>query len=127
MNGESDAVIGNTALRIVVGANALASITRADLTAAVGSNGIGLLALLLVIEDSAQHTQGFILVFELTAFLLTFNHNTRWLVRKTNGRLGLVDVLTARAAGFAGFKNEVGRVDLNRDLFRLGENGNGCR
>ena len=40
---------------------------------------------------------------------------------QANGGFGLIDVLTARAAGFAGFHDDIGGVDLDLDILRLGQ------
>ena len=55
VQGEVDAVVGNAALRVVVGANALASIAAADERFAFGGFfGVGF-AFLNVVEPRGEH------------------------------------------------------------------------
>ena len=91
-------MICHAVLGIVVGSYLLAPVTCADLTLPVGRNLLGLLALLYVIQFGTEHFQCLVFVLELRSLFLTFNYYPRRFVSKPYGRLGFVDMLTARAA-----------------------------
>ena len=91
-------MVGNAALRIVVGSYSLASVSRSHLTLALGSNSFVLLGELHIVEFSFEHLHSLVAVLELASFFLTFYNDTGRLVGKSYGRFSLVYVLTARAA-----------------------------
>ena len=47
-------------------------------------------------------------------------------MRQSHGRFGLVDMLTARTAGFTGFVNKIRVLDLHLHLVCLGQHRNRC-
>ena len=90
-------MVGDAALREIVGADALIAHTGADLAAALGRDG-GFDALLLdLIELGGQHLHTLFAVLHLTALLLTGHDDAGWLVDEAHGGAGLVDVLPACA------------------------------
>ena len=97
VHGQADAVVGDAALREIVGADALIAHTGADLAAALGRDG-GFDALLLdLIELGGQHLHALFPVLHLTARLLTGHDDAGRLVDEAHGGAGLVDVLPACA------------------------------
>ena len=113
---QSNAVVCDSALREIIGADAFASVARADLTAAlIGDLSISL-RFFNVIELCTEQLHRFIFILELAALLLTFYDDTARFMNDADSGFGLIDVLTARAAGFAGFDLKVGRIDHNVHL-----------
>ena len=76
VQGQSDAMIGDTALWKVIGADALRSITGADLILALGGPHIGGLLALLFEQSRAQHLHGKPAVLMLR-FLGGYHHKPR--------------------------------------------------
>src|SRR5690606_25486379 len=80
-----------------------------------------------VVDAGREHGQGLGLVAVLAAVVLALGNDAGGEVRDAHGRVGLVDVLAAGAAGAVGVDAQVGRVD--GDLFgfiRLGQHGHGA-
>ena len=123
-----DAVIGDAALRKIISADALGPVARADLPAPLGrALGVELCAL-LVIELGPQHRHRLGAVLVLRAFLLHENHDAARHVGDADRGFGFVDVLAAGALRAHGVDLEVGIVDVDVDVFHLGQHGNGrCR
>src|SRR5690606_13153778 len=99
--------VGDAALREVVGADLGRAVARAHLRLARG----GLLGLGLgeagVEQLGAQQVHGLGAVLVLAALVLAGHHDAARKVRDAHGRIGLVDVLAARAAGAVGVDLEV--------------------
>src|SRR4029077_6416781 len=70
MEGEIDPVIGDPALGEVVGADALAALSRAPLALAIGGDGRGLLVLRPLEEPRLEHAHGLGPVLDLGALVL---------------------------------------------------------
>src|ERR1041384_4815128 len=101
LDGEVDAVVGDTVLGEVVGADFFAAVARADLVAAGGGHP-GLLFFLLVGEKpGAKNAEGFGLVLQLGTFVGAANDETAGLVVDLDGAVRRVDALTAGTAGAA--------------------------
>ena len=100
-------MIGQASLGVVIGADTLAAVTRADLCTALARDLSLLRGALDIKQLRAQHLQGLIAVFELTALLLAFDHDARGLMREAHGGFGLVYVLTARTAALTGFQTSL--------------------
>jgi hypothetical protein len=73
------------------------------------------LAHLEVVQARAQALPGHVAVAVLAAAVLALHHDAGGDVRQAHGRVGLVDVLTARARGAVGVGAHVGRVDVDLD------------
>ncbi len=127
VQGEVDAVVRDPPLGKVVGADTLGAIAAAHLeTAALG---LFILAGLLDLGQEAglEQGQGLGPVLVLGALLLAFHHDAAGQVGDADGRVGLVDVLTAGAGGAECVDAEVGGVDLHLfDLFGLGQYRHGA-
>ena len=67
----------------------------------------------MVVQATAQALPSHIAVAVLAAAVLALHHNARGNVCQANGRVGFVDVLTARAAGTEGVGAYIRRVDVN--------------
>src|SRR5690606_1307624 len=109
-----DAVVGDPALRVVVGADALAAVAAADLQLARGGGGGGAARGFGVGQGGAQALHRLVAVGVLAAFGLRFHHHAAGQVGDADRRVGLVDVLAAGARGAEGVDPQVGRVDLDR-------------
>src|SRR5690554_5594442 len=86
--------------------------------------GLGILQLLLfghaltqleLVQPRAKHLHGFGAVAVLRAVVLALHDDTGGNVGNAYGRVGLVDVLTAGAAGPVGVDAQIGGVDLDLD------------
>ena len=106
----TNAVISNSALREIVGADALATIATTNLqTARLGLHRI-LLGTLVVEQFGFQQTHRACTVFMLATLVLAFHHHTGRNMGDANGRIGFVNVLAARTGGAKGVcTNIIGR------------------
>src|SRR5690606_6212994 len=116
------AVVGDPALGVVVGADALAAVATADLQLAAGGGGGGAAFGLHPGDGGAQALHRLVAVGVLAALGLRLDHDAGRQVGDAHGRVGLVDVLAARAGGAEGVDPQVGRVDLDRLAFLLDRN-----
>ena len=120
-------MIGQAALREVVGANAVAAVARANQALAQGGFfGFALFALFLL-NTRLQHLQGLGLVAVLAAAVLALGHDARGQVHHAHGGVGLVDVLATGTAGAEGVDAQIGRVEGDgRRFIGLGHHGHGA-
>src|SRR6266540_4142096 len=120
-DGQADAVVGDPVLGEVVGADALGAVQRADLRATLG----GELGLLVgdrpVQQAGAEHAQRLLPVLDLRLLVLHGDHDAGGQVGDADRRVGGVDRLPARPGRAVHVDLEVGRVDLDIDLLRLGQ------
>ena len=79
----------------------------------------------LVPQLGAQHAHGLLAVLDLRALVLALHHDARGTVPDAHGRVGAVDVLTARAACAVGVDAQIVLVDLHLDVVHLGHDGDG--
>src|SRR5690606_25114389 len=112
-----DAMVGDPALRIVVGADALAAVAAADLQLAGGGGGGGATLRLGFGQRCAQALHRLVAVGVLAALGLRFDHDAAGQVGDADRRVGLVDVLAAGARRAEGVHPQVGRIDLDRFAF----------
>ena len=117
---EIDAMVGDPVLGKVVGANPLAAVPGADQRLSlVGPFLFFFLAFVdRRVAPSVRAGLGQILVLAL--FVLALDDDTRFVMRQSNGRFGLVDVLPARAAGVKLVDPVVVRLQIDVDIFRFG-------
>ena len=98
MQCQTDAMVGNASLRIIVGADTLAAVAGAYLALAVlGSSGT-LLLLRLFQNTRTQYAHTFLTVLQLRFFILALCHNACRNMGNTNCRFGFVYVLAAGTA-----------------------------
>src|ERR1043165_3869253 len=95
-------MVGDPALREVVGADALRAVARPDEALSRGGGLRLLLALLLVADARREHAQRLLAVLVLRARILALHHDARRQVRDADRGVGLVDVLAAGAGGAEG-------------------------
>ncbi|ABA50496.1 hypothetical protein BURPS1710b_3601 [Burkholderia pseudomallei 1710b] len=123
-----DPVIGHPALREVVRADPLGAVARADQALARGCLLRVLLVILLVLDPRGEHLQRAILVLVLRAVVLALDDDSRRDVRDAHRRIGLVDVLAARARRAERVDPQIGRIDLDfADLVGLGHHRDRAR
>jgi triosephosphate isomerase len=113
-----DAVVGDAALREIIGADPLGPVARSDLTLAV--LGAGLIEFLpLQIENTAaQQIHGFGLVAVLRAFFLHHHRQSGRCMGDADRAFGLVDMLAASPARAHGFDYQI--LVVNRHIDRFG-------
>ena len=124
MKRKSDAVIGHTSLREIVCSYTLAAVSRAYLTLTFGGDAALLLLTAHIVQTGAQYLHSLVAVLKLTALVLTFNYDTGRNMQQTYRRLGLVDMLSARAAALYRFYFKVGGIKLDLYLFSLRQHRN---
>ena len=117
-------MIRHAILREVVGADALAAVTRPDLTPPLTGDCRVLPRLLSFIEFRAEDLHSAILILVLAALILTLDDGSGGNVGNADRALGLVDVLTAGTGGTVGIDLEVVGVELKVDLLDFGQDGN---
>ena len=91
-------MVGDAALRKVVGADALGAVAAADQRFALGGNLAVRFLLLFVLDARGQHAHCLRLVLVLRAAVLAFDHGAGRQMGDAHGGVGLVDVLAARTA-----------------------------
>src|SRR4051812_31247998 len=111
VKGEVDAVVGDAALRKVVGADARGAVARADERFARRGGLRLLLRELLVADARGEHRERFLAVLVLRARVLAFDDDPGRQVRYADGGFGLVDVLAAGARGAEGVDAQLRRVE----------------
>ena len=113
------AVIGDAALREVVGADLLGPFAGAHLAAALLGDRVLLLAHLDFVEPRAQDLQRLCAVLDLRFLVLLRDDEAGGDVRDAHGRVGGVDALAAGPARAEGVDAEILRLDLRCRSRRL--------
>src|ERR1700681_3652995 len=117
-------MVGDAALRKIIGANALGAIAGADLLAAVrGARGIDALAL-GVVDSRAQDVHRRRAVLVLGPAVLHADDDAGRNMGDADRRFGLVDVLAAGALRAHGLDPEIIALDVDIDLLDLRQHGN---
>ena len=78
-----------------------------------------------IVEPGTQHAQRLLAVLQLGFLVLHGDHDAARPVRDAYGRVGRVDRLSTRARGAVHVDLQVGGVDVDVDVLRLGQHGNG--
>lgn len=126
VEGEVDAMVGEAALRVVVGADAFRAVARADQGFALRRLRALRFLPFGVKEARGKQAHGFGAVFVLRAFFLAFDDGAGGQVGDADGGVGFVDVLAACAARAVGVDAQVCGVDVYCfDVFAFGEDGDG--
>src|ERR1700733_10291400 len=107
-----DAVIGDTALRKIEGADALAAIPRADLAAAIGRARRMQAGALLLVKPGTQDLHGLGAVLVLASLFLHRDHDAARNMRDPDRAFRLVDVLAAGTGGPIYIDAQIAFVDL---------------
>src|SRR5262249_32851187 len=108
-----DAMVGDASLRIVVRADALAAIARADLQLARRRFGLLLPFALALEELGLQALQRLVAIRVLRALVLALDDDAGRQMRDADRRVGLVDVLSAGAGRAERVDLEVDGIDLD--------------
>ena len=122
-----DAVIGDSRLRKIVGADALVSVACADLRPAFCRYRRRLRLALFIEQTAFQNLHRLVAVLELASLVLALHDHSRRQVSDADSGGRFVDVLTSGAAGAERVDFKVGRVDIKLDLLRFGQNSDGYR
>src|SRR5262249_7933293 len=125
VNGEANAVIGDTVLREIVGANFLATVSAPDHGFTFFRQCILLLLHLDFVQAGAQHAHGFLAILNLGLLVLAADHRVGWNVGDTHGGVSRVDRLSAGAGGTERVDTNIFGIDLDVDVFGFGKNGDG--
>ena len=118
-------MVGNPALREVVGADAFGAVAGAHLGAAVFGHGRVLFVLFGLEQTGAQDFEGFGLVFVLGFFILAGNHNAGGQVGDADGRVCGVYALAAGPGGAEHIHADFFGFDFNIHFLGFGQNGHG--
>ena len=106
-------MVGDAALREVVGADAFGAVAAADQAFAFRSNFCVVFAFLRVTNARRQYRQGLRLVLVLRTAILTFDDEAGRQVGDAYRRIGFLNVLTACARRAEGVDADVRRVDVD--------------
>ena len=118
-------MVGQTALWIVVGPDALGAVARTDLAFTLGGV-FGVLLIFLRLKQAGAHDgERLGPVFDLRAFVGAVDGDTSRLVHHHDSGVGRVDMLPPCPAGTHSRDFKVVRVDLDIDFFGFGEYGDG--
>ena len=122
-----DAVIGDAALRKIIGADALGAVARADLELARLRLRTRLFLALVREQPRLQERQRARAILVLRALVLAFDHDAGGQMGDANRRVGLVDVLAAGAGGAIGIDAQIRRIQVDGfDLLELGQESRPC-
>jgi hypothetical protein len=122
-----DAVVGEPALREVVGPDPVAAVAAADQALARRGFLRGAFVAVLVAQPRRQHRHRLGLVAVLRAVVLALGDDAGRQVGDADRAVGLVDVLTAGAAGAEGVDAQLGRVQRHfLGLVGLGQDRDGA-
>ena len=124
---KSDPMIGHTALTEIISTDLSASVPRSHLGFSLGRDLIVLAPLLLLIEACAEQAQRFFLIAQLTALILTLDHDAGRLMDQADCRQSFVDMLSAGAGAFHRLDLQIGLVDLHLHVLHLGKHRHGGR
>ena len=120
---QTDAMIRETPLRKVIGANSLAAIAGSDHASCERRCELSRpLAILEIEKPRAKNFHRFVFVLELRSLVLANDDKPRRIVRDTNRGVGRIDALTAGAAGAKHIDSKIHWVDIHVDFFGLGQN-----
>src|SRR5579862_2456473 len=120
---ETDTVVGDAVLREVVGADLLAAVAGADHGFAFFGQSFLLLLHLDFIEARTQDPHALLAVLDLRFFVLAADDRVGWDVRDAHGGIGRVHRLPARARRAERIDAQIFGLDLDVDVFSLGEHG----
>src|SRR5215208_3580123 len=121
MGGDADAVIGDTSLWEIVGADLRRAVARAYLGLAERAFLLGPLAHLAFQEAGLQDPHSLFLVLELALLVLAGHDQARRLVRDPDRRVRGVHALPTRTAGTVNVHLQVALVDLHLHILGLGK------
>src|ERR1700688_188831 len=121
-------MIGDAALREIIGADALGTVAGADLLATIPrARRVDALAF-GVVDAGAQDVHRGCTVLVLRAAVLHADHDAGRNVGDADRGFGLVDVLAAGALRAHGLDAQIVVLDLDVDLLDFGQHGDGrCR
>src|SRR6266568_1384301 len=127
VDGIVDAVIGDPVLGEVVRPNLGRAVAGADLSATLAGAGRFLLGEHLVEEPRAQYLERLDLVLELALLVLALDHQACGEMGDAHGAVGGVHALAPRPLRAEHVDPQVLVLDLDVDVLRLGEHGDGGR
>src|SRR5829696_3390477 len=116
-------MVGDPALREVVGANLRRTVAAADLSSPECALALLHLAHLALQKARPQYPQCLLLVLELTLLVLASHDQTRGLVRDPNRRVRRVHALTTRSARTVNVYLKIVWVDLGLYFLSLRQHG----
>src|SRR5437867_1925106 len=123
---QADTMVRDPILGEIVGADLLATVSRANHPPPLLRQGLLLLAALDVQQARAQHLQGLRFVLVPGFLVLAGDDEAGRQVRHAHGRVGRVDRLTTGTRRAEGVDAQLlGLIDLELDLPSLGKNGHG--
>ena len=124
---QSDPVIGDPSLREIIGADPLTAVAAAHLTPALRCCGACLLLPFHLIQTGTQDFHGFIFIFILAALVLALHHKSRREMSDADGRLRLVDMLSACTGRTIGIDLQILGINGALHILRLRQNSHcGC-
>ena len=120
----AEAVVRDTVLREVVGADLLRAVAATDLLAALGGELLLLLTALEFVEASPEDLERLLPIAVLRALVLALHDDAGGEMHDADGGFDLVDVLPAVSTGAEDVDAQVGFPQLDIYLLRLGQHGN---
>ena len=122
---QTNAMIGDSIVGVVVGANALAAVTRSDQRLTLIGSVLVNLALLKVVDSRFQNPQRFGEILVLAFFILNGDDDPSLMMRQSNGRISLVNLLATGTAGAIIVSPIVIGLDVDLDILRFRQHRNG--
>src|ERR1022692_4100060 len=125
MEREADAVVGDTVLREVIGADLFAAVSRPDHGFALFGQRLLLLLHFDFVEAGAQHAHTFFAVLDLGFLVLATDYRVGGNVRDADGGVRRVHRLAAWAGGAEGVNAQIFGFDLDVDVFGFRQHRDG--
>ena len=122
-----DAVVGDAALRIVVGADLGRTVARRDHRLALRGDFVEVLRVFEVEDARTQLLERLVEVLQLGFLVLTLHDDARRDVCQADGRIGRIDRLAAGARRAEDVLADVVHRNLDVELLGFGQHGHRCR
>lgn len=114
-------MVGDARLRVVVGTDLFGAVAGGDEGLAFGRHLLHILIIFAFVEACAEDDDSLFEVFDLGLLVLAADDDAGGDMGKTDGRIGGVDTLSARAGGAESVLADIGHIKFDIKFLGLGE------
>lgn len=122
----ADAVVGDAALGVVVGAYFLGAVACGHESLTFGGHLFHVFVVLAFVKSGTEDDEGFLEVLNLRLLVLTGDHDASGDMGEADGGIGGVDALAARTGGAEGVFAHIGHVEFYVEFFGFGQYNYSC-